>query len=134
MRASLMKGGKCMFTIITPSHNVEEVSYRLAFEDEKGNGFAFPCDKDGKPLSNLDPAAIKNYEWALSHPEEFARYNEVIQQTDRYHEPHFGKCECGEKFSLWNEYMGARQCPKCGRWYNLFGQELRSPNEWGEDY
>jgi hypothetical protein len=30
--------------------------------------------------------------------------------------------------------MGANECPHCGQWYNVFGQELLPPDQWEEDY
>lgn len=30
--------------------------------------------------------------------------------------------------------MGACQCPKCGKWYNIFGQALLDPEFWEDDY
>ena len=51
-------------------------------------------------------------------------------------EPATGVCECGHRIALWDEYMGACECPHCGRWYNLFGQELNHPDTWrnGDDW
>ena len=39
-----------------------------------------------------------------------------------------------ETVYLYDRYRAACQCPKCGRWYNLFGQELLPPEMWEEDY
>lgn len=46
--------------------------------------------------------------------------------------PAVGKCSCGREVILDADYSGAVQCG-CGRWYNLFGQELRDPRYWEED-
>ena len=37
---------------------------------------------------------------------------------------------------LFNQYLGACECPKCGQWYNLSGQELNPVNTWsqGDDW
>ena len=109
-----------------------QVWYELAFDDGHGSGFAFPCDADGK-VTELPPDAVKNYEFCLAHPERFARYGVVDQIRQRYREPDTGVCFCGERIELHNEYHGACACPNCGRWYNLFGQELRPPEQWEED-
>lgn len=47
-----------------------------------------------------------------------------------------GECECGETVTLYNQYLGACECPKCGRWYNIWGQELNPPHTWssGDDW
>jgi hypothetical protein len=34
---------------------------------------------------------------------------------------------------LEDQYYAACQCPKCGQWYNIYGQHLRPPEEWIED-
>jgi hypothetical protein len=110
---------------------VEKVDYEVAFDDGRNNGFGFPCDESGKILPDLpNPAAYENYKWCLEHPERFSRFNKVIRRVSHYKEPAHGTCNCGEEVALINEYLGACQCPKCGQWYNLFGQELLPPEEW----
>ena len=47
--------------------------------------------------------------------------------------PAIYKCDCGEEFELYNEYMGACSCPKCEKYFNLFGQELTHPNTWSKN-
>lgn len=66
---------------------------------------------------------------------------EIIRERQRvktdcgsYVEPALARCTCGTEFALTDEYMGACSCPNCGRWYNLFGQSLRNPSEWEENY
>ena len=44
-----------------------------------------------------------------------------------------GLCKCGQEVLLMDTYMGATDCPNCGQWYNVFGQELKDPDEWGLD-
>lgn len=102
--------------------------YELVFDDGKNNGFGFPCDENGD--LNLTEEQRKNYEFAMNHPEKFERYNEVVMFTGEYKEDASGICECGERIELFDEYMGACECPYCGLWYNMFGQELKHPDEW----
>mgnify|MGYP006872974390 CR=1 FL=1 len=118
---------------------VEHVSYEVRFYYDAGGGFAFPCDENGKLFinENTNPAAIKNYHWCLKNEDKFDYcFNHVVKQTHSWHEPNSGICHCGQKMELVNEYMGACECPKCGQWYNLFGQELKSPMAWsnGDDW
>jgi len=40
---------------------------------------------------------------------------------------------CGNKFILRDQYMGACDCPECGQWYNIFGQQLKNPKYWFDD-
>lgn len=113
-----------------PSEWVEKTEKELVFDDGYGNGFCFPCTLEGEPM--LTDCNRPNYEFALSHPEKFERYNKVIERKWRYKENAKGTCGCGEKIELYDEYMGACQCPKCGQWYNLFGQRLNPPEQWEE--
>lgn len=118
--------------IIKEREHVTEKYYRLEFTDEYGNGYSFDCDSNGN-LEAMEPAALKNYQRCIDHPEEFKRYNRITPYTRRWTEPAIGLCECGEEVEMISQYMGALECPKCGRWYNLFGQQLNPPSMW-RDY
>ena len=119
-----------------PSEWKTQTWYELCFDDGRNNGLGFPCDEHGTPLIEGNEAAQKNYQWALEHPERFARFNKVVKHKQDYKENAWGICECGETVELFNEYMGACECPQCGKWYNLFGQELNPPETWpdGDDW
>ena len=120
-----------------PSERVTDYWYELCFDDGYNNGFAFPCDEHGNVLiDEKNEAARSNYEHCLANPQKFNRFNKVVRFSNTYTEPASGVCECGERVSLVNEYMGACECPNCGRWYNLFGQSLKPPREWcnGDDW
>lgn len=95
-------------------------------------GFSFPCDRDGKPAEDMNECAKANYAWAMAHPEQFSEYNEFRVEVNRFTRRH-GTCSCGTEVDLWDQYYGACQCPKCGQWYNLFGQSLVSPEYWETD-
>lgn len=112
---------------------VTRISYELVYDDGCYNGFGFPCDEKGNLLPNIPEAARTNWKRCVVHPERFFRYGRVIRHEHHWREPNTGTCHCGQKMELINEYMGACECPKCGQWYNLFGQELRPLNEWFED-
>lgn len=117
----------------------EEVWFELVFDDGHGNGYGFPCDEDGN-VGELNEAAYENYMWCLIKAREdaeyFARSGEVIRRRHRWREPNSGECECGNRIELFNQYLGACECPYCGRWWNLFGQELNPPTTWsdGDDF
>ena len=108
--------------------------YRREFTYEDGcGGFTFPCDVTGNVELTTD-AARENYEWAMAHPEKFpVAYNEFTRYEDTYIENARGVCSCGEEVELYDHYQGACPCPKCGQWYNLFGQELVNPKYWDND-
>lgn len=108
------------------------IRFELVFDDGHNNGFGFPCDERGNPM-NLQDAGKKNLEWCKAHPEKFVRANEVVTIRQSYTEPAHGTCICGATVILENQYYGACQCPECGRWYNLFGESLLPPDQWGDD-
>lgn len=56
--------------------------------------------------------------------------------VDGYREPNSGVCHCGHRIELYNEYLGACECPYCGQWWNIFGQELKPVEQWkdGDDW
>ena len=123
-----------MLSSIIRGEYVTEVRYELAFDDGHGNGYGFPCDANGVVNEELTPDALHNLEYCRQHPEAFKRANEVVEIRLQYKEEDRRTCRCGETVYLYDQYRAACQCPKCGRWYNLFGQELLPPEMWEEDY
>ena len=109
------------------------VWYDLNFDIDDCGGFCFPCDALGKVDEDLNPEARKNYEWAVAHPDKFCREAYVQRHKNTYRNPDHGTCICGAEVDLVDQYKGACQCEKCGRWYNLFGQELIKPEYWEDD-
>ena len=121
--------------IIKERERVTETSYDLNFYlKETGEiSFSFPCDSEGHvDESKLLECAILNLRECLAKTDVY--YSRAKKHVNSYTEPAVGKCSCGEEFELINDYMGATECPKCGRWYNLFGQELLPPDQWEADY
>lgn len=115
--------------------NLEIITERnLEFMYEKNCGLSFPVDENDQPILDNE-AARANYEYAIKHPEDYPyMFNKVVEYEREWWEPAHGTCVCGNEVSLVNEYQGACQCSKCGRWYNLFGQMLKNPEFWEEDY
>lgn len=122
-------------TNFTPAEWRESTSWSLEFTRKDTSGFSFPCNASGELLLEQMPeAAQKNYRWALDHPEEFdVEFNRLRRSVHRYREPAHGTCSCGAEVHLVNQYQGACECESCGRWYNLFGQELLPPDRWDSD-
>ena len=118
--------------IARPVHKTQ-VFYELVFDDGENNGYGFPCDKDGNLDPGMSKTALETLAYAKAHPEDFVRYNEVVRFERNHTELGYGTCSCGSKVVLQDVYYGACQCGNCGRWYNLFGQELLSPEYWEED-
>ena len=117
-----------------PSFVEEITEYRLAFNTEPGCGLSFPCDKDGNvDLSQMEAPAVKNYNYALQHPEKYPAGWKVVEKTERrYRNPATGICNCGERIELTDSYLGACDCPRCGQWWNLSGQELKDVSRWND--
>jgi len=115
-----------------PREHKTRIDYEVVFDDGRGNGFGFPCDEEGHLLGGLHPQAIINYQDCMAHPEKFVRWNKIVEYPTSYTEPASGVCVCGQTVELWDSYLGACECPGCGRWYNLFGQELNHPRMWRE--
>lgn len=127
-----------MLTDMTRCHRVETIDYELGFFPETWDcGFAFPCDKNGiVNVKSLEPEARANYEYCVSNPQDFKYFAKVQTIHRHYIENATGVCSCGNRIELWDEYMRACECPHCGKWYNLFGQELNHPDTWkdGDDW
>lgn len=128
-----LKRRKKMIKNYTPASYETVTEYDLVFDDGYHNGFCFPCDKDGNLLSGVPQVAIQNYRRCLETPERFIRYNKVIKTERRVRNNARGTCHCGNSVELYNMYLGACQCEKCGQWYNVFGQMLVPPEHWEDD-
>ena len=107
------------------------VEHSLIFFYDDNGGFAFPCDANGNvAISEMTDCAVKNLTDCMAHPERFQRFGEIRTERRRITDPAHGTCECGAEVYLYNQYMGACECENCGRWYNLFGQEIMQPEMW----
>ena len=124
-----------MLKDMTRSERKYETHYELRFFVDRNGGCAFPCDEHGNVYwDKMTDGARENYEYCMAHPEEYTyNYNEVVPYEISYTEPATGVCSCHHRIELWDEYLGACQCPYCGKWYSLSGQELLPPNKWGWD-
>ena len=110
------------------------VKYSLEFTDGHGSGFSFPCNRNGDVFTaEMSECARENLQFCLEHPEKFEVWNEVERWEHTYTEPAHGICTCGAEVYLYDEYYGACECENCGRWYNMFGQELLPPDQWEKD-
>ena len=110
----------------------ETTWYGLCFDDGRNNGFEFPCDENGNPDPDMPQAAWENYHYAMAHPEKFVRYNKVIERKHSWKDHAHGTCVCGNEIDLYDDYLGACECPHCGQWWNMFGQMLNPPETWAD--
>ena len=110
---------------------IKEYYIEFKYKDDPEAGFCFPANRRGAPkFSSMPPEAIRNYEACLTDKRLTA--GEFVTRTHTYINPAVGLCSCGKEVVLDSDYQGAVRCD-CGRWYNLFGQELRDPKYWEED-
>lgn len=120
--------------IISEREQKQHIEYNRFFQaigDYEGNGFEFPCDKQGNLCmddENVD-CWYKNYEYCLTHPEKYEDMG-CKKTSWWYTEPAHALCSCGNEVII----DGDTPCWKCGQWYNGFGQSLVDPEYWEEDY
>jgi hypothetical protein len=124
-----------MLKIIRERNTYTKTEYYIEFTDEEGCGFSFPTDLSGKIIYDEDPEIAKaqrdNYEYAMAHKERYTRqYNEFVARAYTVTDNAVGRCVCGEEVELYDQYQGACSCPKCGQWYNIYGQSLVDPEYW----
>lgn len=121
-----------MVEIIKAAHKefMSEQSLEYRYRDNPEAGYTF--EWDGEKVVFAIPEAEKNYIWCKEHPEEVECLG-VVTNTWSCRVPTLARCECGEEIYLKDEYYGSCQCPNCGRWYSMFGDELNSPENWTED-
>jgi hypothetical protein len=96
--------------------------YGLFFESRtmEGAGYSFDCDKEGRLTQELTP--IQQESWKEANNLE-KYYPGVVQDHGRnFLEPAVLECHCGHHIALQNPHENG--CEKCGRAYNLFGQEV----------
>lgn len=92
-------------------HERSTTTFQLSFEDERGNGYSFPCDSIGYVnCGALNPCARQNLQTAMSR-EDWALI--VIRPwtfTERL-------CGCGSRLPAWREFdaQGIYLCSVCIR-------------------
>ena len=122
-----------MLTIIKERTPETLVDFRIEFtyKDDPNAGFCFPATPKGEPDYFFMPKEARaNYEKCLTDDRLIGP--EFTKTKRTYMNPAVGKCSCGREVVLECDYSGAVRC-ECGKWYNLFGQELRDPEYWEDD-
>lgn len=121
-----------MLKIIKEKKRYTVKDYYIEFirKDDPESGFCFPADPEGNLLvSGMSDCALRNYYTCLNSPTLFDGPKFTIDERTVVDDP-VAECHCGEHFTLVSSYLGACMCPKCGQWYNAFGQMLLDPSEW----
>lgn len=110
---------------------IREYYIEYKYKDDPEAGFCFPATCHGDPdFSRMTSEALANYEACLT--DKRLTEAEFTKHEWTYMNPAIGVCSCGRDVVLECDHSGAVQC-ECGRWYNLFGQELKDPKYWEED-
>ncbi len=110
---------------------IREYYIEFKYKDDPEAGFCFPATCHGDPdFARMTSEALANYEACLT--DKRLTEGEFTKHKWTYTHPAIGVCSCGKDVVLDSDYAGAVRCD-CGRWYNLFGQELRDPKYWEED-
>ena len=118
---------------ILTEKEVIEKRYTVNFDDGHHNGFVFPSDSKGNPQFENDGQRY-NYKRCMEHPEEYLRWNVVDERVKITGGENYGYCDkCGNRIEVRNQYYGTFMCPHCRKWYNLFGQQVKNPEDWGKD-
>ncbi len=121
-----------MIKILKERERKERVRHVIEFDliEDPNSGFCFDADEDGNVMFNPEYREIQqaNYNMCLNSDKYDGPHRRTYSWS--YSEPAEAECICGEHIELTDQYMGACGCPKCGRWYNLFGQELNPPHSW----
>ena len=120
-----------MIPIIKHRERKAETTYDRVFhwKTDAGSGFSFPCDKNGN-LLNLNPAAKEYLEKCLNGTFDVID-DGICPYTHSWTEPAEARCHCGHVIQL---ASFTNTCEKCGRDYNMSGQDLAPRRFWGEEY
>jgi len=119
--------------ILSERKAVTDREKRIEFDlrGHEGAGATFAADDSWNVVFDprYEEAQRNTYEYCASHPNEYdGPFRRVIEHTRV--EDAVAECECGKRIELWDQYLGASECPCCGRWHNLFGQTLVDPKYW----
>jgi hypothetical protein len=110
---------------------IREYYIEYRYKDDPEAGFCFPATWQGFPdFDRMGSEMLDNYNACLT--DERLTEPEFTKHEWTYMNPAIGICSCGRDVVLECDHAGAIQC-ECGKWYNLFGQELRDPKYWEED-
>lgn len=100
------------------------------YKDDPNAGFMFPATSTGEPdFDSMPPEAKANYERCLGELAPQFEEPEFVKDERTYMHPAVGLCSCGAEVIL---DADAVRCD-CGKWYNIFGQELKDPKYWERD-
>jgi len=123
-----------MIPIIKRRERITETTYDYNYhwkgDPDHHCGFGFPCDKDGNIFfDQMCDEAKANYAKCKDGTYDVEDMG-VRPYTHSWVEPAEAKCLCGHIIYL---ESFTNTCEKCGRDYNMSGQELAPRRFWGEE-
>jgi hypothetical protein len=107
--------------------NVEKWSLDYHWSHNRWAGFSFDCDSQGKvaePSENLISCQDGTFDVV---------FEGIKDRSYQVFEPDAGTCDCGRTVYLEGDFGHGIDC-KCGRIYNLSGQELAPRSQWEENW
>ena len=118
--------------ILKSREHHSETSYHLSYHwrGDAGAGFCFDCDENGNvDVASMIPVAYENYQKCVN-----GDFDVVCDGVEEHHHnwtsPAVGECPCGGEVELAGF---TNTCEKCGRDFNMSGQELADRSQWGEE-
>lgn len=112
-----------------PAHLEETREKFLEFLNEDGCGYSFDLDENDRPILQTEAAKTS---WELCQ-KAYPNGGRKKVWTNRFRVPAKGTCQCGFDITLCGDYYGATECDRCGRWYNVWGEEILPPEMWEEN-
>lgn len=107
---------------VTQTWLVREFLYR----GKNAGGFSFDCDRRGNPAI---PTQRDNFQKCVDGTYDVVDCG-IVEHRHTHVEPAVGLCPCGCQMFL-DGFTNT--CGKCGRDYNMSGQELAPRCQWGEE-
>lgn len=107
--------------------------FYLVYEDAHGDGYSFPCDEMGHVLWDKCPYpdTTKKSLAVCKARQDWVKNGEVVMVVTHNR---YGICpRCGRRVYFGGSGWAPYECD-CGQMYNAFGQMLRPPDDWDDDW
>jgi hypothetical protein len=124
-----------LLKIISPRQRIESISYSHFWErtDLPSAGYGPPCQANGDiDVSTVHPCSLTTLEAIQTGQRPDLVYRGIREHHHRYTQPAVGRCVCGTNVILDYDHGDGIDC-RCGRIYNMSGQELAPRSQWSED-
>jgi hypothetical protein len=111
-----------------------DLTLSLESWDEENNLTVWRCD-ESMPAEFIGHPGVANLARLIFDPTFRADYPEIGYRfwDATWTEPATGTCPCGREVELYRDYGHGIDC-RCGRTYNMSGQELAPRSQWDDRY